>query len=134
MITPHSPVAFVKSWRKREKVSQRGLAGALGIGWARVGDFERGASISLKFCVRFMAMLTDREKLLFIDVLAEHLAVYDSHEGRKNEESLKELRARRPIHNVTDDDIKMVRLKGFKVLGGAKLKEKSKERNRKRGK
>lgn len=134
MLSVASPIDFVRSWRKREKLSQRDLAHQLGIGWARVGDFERGATMSLSFCVRFIAMLTEKEKLMFLDVLSDHMAVFKSAAAKQNSAAIKALRERNPLHELSDDDVYLTRLKGYRIEGSHRMKKRELGTIRKRRK
>lgn len=124
MIPAATPIEFVVRWRKKQKLSQRNIASLLGVSRGRLADFESDRWPSVKFCLRFMSLLSDGEKLKFLDVMAEHYAVFHSSHSRMNELSIKALRNRRKLHEITEDDVKMVRLSGLKIEGETKLKKK----------
>ena len=116
ILSRESPIAFVRSWRKREGYSQRDLAEALGIGRARVVEFESGVYIGIAFCIRFMAVLSDKEKLLHLDVLTEHMALFKTANAKVQDEAISALRKRGRLHELTDDDVYITKLNGYLLM------------------
>lgn len=133
ILSRESPIEFVRSWRRREGYSQRDLAAALGIGRARVGEFETGLYVGIAFCIRFMAVLSDKEKLLLLDVLTEHLALFKTSNARIQDEAISALRKRGRLHELTDDDVYITKLNGYRIDGGYRLKKPVCKRRKKKG-
>ena len=134
MITAMDPIDFIKKWRKREGLSQKDVADAIGISKGAVGDFECGRRSSPRFCLMFSVMLSEFDRMMFFDLVAIHYAE-NKERYLETQAAFDELRKRGKLHEINKDDINLLRARGLKIDAdfGTWVRDGKKRKRRKRG-
>lgn len=114
MIIASDPIDFLKKWRKREMISQKSLAGMLGVSVGTVGDFESGRRDSARFCLLVSILMTDSDRLHFFDLTAIHYSE-NKKEYLEMQAAFDELKRRGKLHEINQDDMAILRANGYRV-------------------
>lgn len=114
MIVAKDPVDFFKQWRKKERISQIVVAKLVGIGLGTIGDFESRRRVTGTIAFKLSVLLTEFERLQFFDLMAVHFSE-DKGVFLASNDALLKIRKRRALHDLTDNDVVMLRLAGVPI-------------------
>lgn len=95
-------------------ISQKALAGMLGVSVGTVGDFESGRRSSARFCMLVSVLMSDSDRLHFFDLVAIHYSE-NKKEYMEMQSAFDELRRRGKLHEINQDDIAILRANGYRV-------------------